>query len=141
MKTIYGIITGIILAIALLVGGIFIGKYKFSTHDIEIKDRIVYQTKWKTKVEYREKKPEMTVENYDFFYNCWTSSIDFKEKTETSYSWLIFRHNYLYITAFDQCKENTARYEIGTKGNWKVYLAIAGLGAAAGGATIWYFTK
>jgi len=132
MKTIYGIITGIILAIALLIGGIFIGKYKFSTHEIQVLEKKIYETKWKTKIVYKDNKPEFTQENFDIAVACMESSIDFKDRTE---------NNYLFITAFDDCKENTARYEIGTKGNWKVYLAIAGLGAAAGGATIWYLTK
>ncbi len=132
MKTIYGVIIGIILAIALLVGGIFIGKYKFSTHEIQVVEKKIYETKWKTKIVYKDNKPEFTQENFGIAVACMESSIDFKDRTE---------NNYLFVTAFDNCKENTARYEIGTKGNYKVYLAIAGIGVAGGAAAVYYLIR
>src|SRR4030066_1288967 len=121
MNKIQLIIIGAIIAIVLFTGGIFIGKYKFSTHEIKIEQKIEYKTIWK-------EKPAVnlpfTQDNFDNLLFCAVSDLHFKEKTEK---------NYLYVTAFDACKENTARYEISTKGNWKIYLSIAGVAALTGG--------
>lgn len=121
MNKIQLIIIGATIAIALFVGGIFIGKYKFSTHEIKIEEKIEYKTIWKEKP---AQDLPFTQENFDNLLFCATSDLHFKEKTE---------NNYLYVTAYDACKENTARYEIGTKGNWKIYLGIAGVAAITGG--------
>lgn len=132
MKYIYGVI----IAIVLFVSGIIVGKYKFSTKDIQVIEKIEYQTKWKTefreKIVYKDKKPEFSQENFNIFYESYQAPIHFKDRTEK---------NYLFVTAYTPYKEAIARYEIGTKGNWKYYLIWAGIGMAAGGAALWYFTK
>lgn len=126
------IITGLITGIIIFAGGIFTGKYKFSTQDIKVVEKKVYETKWKTKIKYVNKEPEFTKENFDISFNCMMSSLNFKDYTE---------NNYLFITAFDDCKEATARYEIGTKNNWRVYLIWAGIGAAVTAGTVWYYNR
>jgi len=113
------IIIGAITAIVLLIGGVFIGKYYFSKTDIKVVDRIVYKTEYKTKI-----VKEYTTENFDQLWGCYQSPITFADRTEQSY---------LYVTAKDDCKEATARYQIGTKGNYKIYLGIAGAAAITGG--------
>lgn len=126
------IIIGLIAAIIIFIGGLFTGKYKFSTQDIKIVDRVITETKWKTKIEYIKSKPQFTQENFDLFYDSWKSPINFKDKTE---------NNNLFVTAYTDYKEATARYEIGTKNDWKMYLAFAGLGAVATAGTLYYFFR
>lgn len=128
--------TLVIACLIFFISGILIGKYKFSKQDIKVVEVTHSETKWDTKIEtkivYRDKKPEFNQDNFDIFYNCYKSPIQFKHTVN---------NNFLNVTAFDDCKEATAQYEIGTKGNWKMYLAFAGICAAAGGAALWYFTR
>lgn len=118
---------GTLIAIILFVSGLFIGKHYFSKTEIKIEEKIVYKTEWKTKIEY-----VYTQDNFDALYKCYQSPIIFDERIE---------NNYLSITAFDDCKEATARYKIGQKGNWKIYLTVAGIGAAGGGYLIYRILK
>ena len=123
-----GAITLLVIA-CIFAAGALVGKYYFSKTDIKIVDRVVYTT-------VRKEKPAAnlpaTQDNFDNLLACTLSEINFKDKTE---------NNYLFVTAYDQCKENTARYEIGTKGNWKIYGAVAGLAAIAGGITVYKLTR
>jgi hypothetical protein len=121
-------ITFIIIA-GMFAAGIIIGKFYFSKTDIKIIDRIVYQTVWKEKP---AASLPFTQVNFDNLLACTLSEINFKDHTEK---------NYLFVTAFDSCKENTARYEIGQKGNWKVYAIIGGLGVIAGGYAVYRLTR
>ena len=129
MNKIQLIIIGAIIAIVLFTGGIFIGKYKFSTHEIKIEQKIEYKTIWKEKP---AANLPFTQENFDNLLFCTVSDLHFKEKTE---------NNYLYVTAYDACKENTARYEIGTKGNWKIYAGIGAAGIITGGYLVYKWKK
>jgi hypothetical protein len=130
MNKIQLIIIGAIIAVILFAGGIFVGKYKFSTHEIKIEEKIEYKTIWK-------EKPALdmpfTQENFNNLLYCATADLHFQEKTE---------NDYLYVTASDGCKENTARYKIGQKGNWKIYFGIAGVAAITGGVIAYkYFRR
>jgi len=117
-----GAITLLVIA-CIFAAGALVGKYYFSKTDIKVIDRIVYTTV------YKESAPtQYTPENFDKLLLWANSPINFKDRTEK---------NYLFVTAFDLNKENTARYEIGTKGNWKVYGVIAGLAAIAGGIAVY----
>ncbi len=107
--------------------GIIFGKYYFSKTEIQIKEKIVYKTEYKTKIEYVNNQ-----ENFNALYKCYQSPINFKEKTENE--WLI-------IHAEDACKSSDIKYKIGTKGDWKVYAAIAGVGAAGGGYLVYRILK
>jgi hypothetical protein len=120
-------LTGAIIAILLFVGGVLTGKYYFAKTDIKVVDRTIYTTV------YKEATPtEFNQQNFDLLKLWVNSPIQFKDRTEK---------NYLFVTAFDLHKENTARYEIGTYGDWKVYAIIGGLGAIAGGYTIYKLTR
>jgi len=123
------IISSIVIAIVLFVGGIFIGKYYFSKTDIKVVEKVEYKTIWKEKP---AANLPFTQENFDNLLYCATSDLHFKDRTEK---------NYLFVTAFDACKENTARYEIGTKGDWKVYVCLAGAGVVAGGVITYKLLK
>lgn len=140
MKNFKFITIGLIAAITIFAGGLLIGKFYFSKTDIKVVDRLVYKTKWKTeiktKIVYKDKEPEFSQENFDIFYNCYTSPISFKDYTEK---------NYLFVTAYDDCKEAEARYEIGSSGNWKLYFSLGAITATGAGYGIYrlikYFTK
>lgn len=132
------IITGIILSIIIFLSGVFIGKNQFSTHEIKIQEKIVYSTEWKTKIKVIKDPdtgrpaPLFDQDNFNRLLSCYESPLKFQEK---------IRNNYLYITAYDNCKEAQAEYEIVTKGNWKIYLAMAGIGVAIGGGVALYLRR
>jgi hypothetical protein len=124
MKNIY---YGILIAIILCVSSFLVGKFGFSTHEIEVKEKVVYKTI------YKETTPtEFNQQNFDLLTSWVNSPIQFKDRTEK---------NYLFVTAFDDHKEATARYEIGTVGDWKLYGCLIGAGAIAGGYAIYKLTK
>ena len=135
MEEIKNIIVGIIAVFIIFCIGVIVGYKYFSTTEIEVKEKKIYETKWKTeiktKIVYKEKKPEFNQENFGIFYNCYISPIQFEDWTEK---------NYLNIKAFDDCKEAQARYEIGQKGNWKIYLGF-GLGGFALGTGLYFIFK
>jgi hypothetical protein len=111
------IIIGAIIAIGLYAGGVITGKYYFAKTDIKIVEKEIIKTEWK----YKElRQPVFDHDNFNKLLLCYNSELKFKEKTEK---------NYLHVTAFDECKEAEIRYEIGTKGNWKIYVSI-GIGSA-----------
>ena len=127
-------IIGTFIAVMLVfIIGIITGKYYFSTTEIKVVEKKVYETKWKTKIktEYLKEKPMFTEEDYDLFYRCTIAPIKFEDWTE---------NNYLYVKAFDECKEAEARYEIGTKGDWKIYAGI-GLGGFALGTSLYLILR
>lgn len=132
------IITILISCLLFFTVGIFIGKYKFSTQEIKIVEKKVYETKWKTKIEYvknpdtGKNQPIFDQNNFNRLLNCYDSPLNFKDRTEK---------NYLFVTAFDDCKEATARYKISQKGNWKIYFTFAGIGVVAGGVAVYYLRK
>jgi hypothetical protein len=119
------IIIGLISAIIIFAGGLLIGKLYFSKTDIKVTERIVYKTQWKEKP---AADLPFTQQNFNNLLFCAVSDINFKDRAES---------DYLFITAFDECKENTARYKIGTKGDWAVYLGV-GVVAFAGGSYLAY---
>lgn len=124
------ILTGIILTIAVFLSGLFIGKKYFATHEIKVITKTVTETKYKTKIEYVKNhdtgnhQPVFDQDNFNRLLACYESPLKFQDRTE---------NNYLFVTAFDDCKEATARYEIGTSGNYKIYLAFGTAGILAGG--------
>jgi hypothetical protein len=122
--------TLIVAVIIFFIAGLLIGKYKFATHEIKVITETVTETKYKTKIEYVNNTPVFDQSNFNRLLACYESPLKFKDKTE---------NNYLFVTAFDDCKEATARYEIGTKGNLKFYLTLTGIGAAAGAGIVLYY--
>jgi hypothetical protein len=123
-------IVGVIIAIILLISGILIGKYYFSKTDIKIVTKEVTKTEYK----YKFLPTDLNdVEKCKQAFDCSNSSINFKEKIVS---------NTLSVTAYDSCKEATAQYQIGTKGNWKIYVGVGAVGIAAGSyLTYKYFKK
>lgn len=115
----------ILILIAIFAGGVLVGKHYFSKTDIKVIDKVVYKTVWKEKP-----APDLpfTQENFNNLLYCVNSDIIFKDKTDK---------NYLYVTAYDECKEATARYEIGSKGDWRFYVGFGIAGAAAGGYLVY----
>ena len=110
------ILTGIVIAILLFIGGVLLGKYYFSSIEIKIVEKKVFETKWKTKIVYRDNKPVFNMENFNILNDCYTSPIEFEEHT---------KNDYLHVLAYDNCKQAEARYKIGQKGNWTYYIAFA----------------
>lgn len=121
---------GIILSISCFITGVLIGKNNFSKNNIKIIEKKIEITKWKTKIEYVKnpdtgnQQPVFDQDNFNRLLTCYESPLKFQDRTE---------NNYLFVTAFDDCKEATARYEIGTAGNYKIYLAFGTAGILAGG--------
>ena len=46
---------------------------------------------------------------------------------------LLTADNYLFVTVMDDCKEASAKYQIGTAGNYKLYFTVGAVGLIAGG--------
>ena len=118
-------ITGAIIAIILFAGGVLLGKHYFSSTEIKVVEKKVYETVWKTKVKYvkAETKDDLVLEDCNNLIDWYNSPLEFKDHTE---------NNYLYVTAFDLAKSAEVRYKIGTKGNWILYGSIALAGIATG---------
>ena len=112
-------IISILTIIGIFAAGLFIGRFYFSKTEIKIKERIVYTTVYTEKI-----PPIFDQNNFDKLLKCYNSDLQFKDRTES---------NYLFVTAFDSCKEATARYEIGTKGDWKIYTGVGVAGIITGG--------
>ena len=113
------IISGIIIAILLFLSGFCTSKYFFP--QIRIIEKKVYKTVYK----------EIDKNDTESLFLCYKSPIMFRDTIDM---------NYLYITAFDDCKSNTARYQIGTKGNWKMYVGF-GVGGIIVGIVGYNFFK
>lgn len=115
-----------LLIILLLCGVSFLaGRYTKPT-DIKVIDKYIYSTI------YKDIPTEYTPENFDRLLFCAKSPIDFRDRTEK---------NYLFVTAFDACKENTARYEIGQNTDWIFYGELVLGGMALGGLTYLIITR
>lgn len=125
-----------ILLIGVSVGSYYYGRYKIPA-EIEVREVQVEDTVWKDKYEkLRSKiakmpkqiteteKEQMSVDDISDLVFCYNSSISFEHYTE---------NNYLHVKAMDSCKSTEARFKIGSKNGWKVYLiapviALAGYG-------------
>jgi hypothetical protein len=117
------------VAITLLViagifaAGLLVGKYFLSTHNIEVKEKIIYKTVYKEKIQ-----PIFDQDNFNRLLTCYNSELKFTDTTNND--WLI-------IHVEDACKSADAKYKIGTYGNWTIYGGIAIVAAAAGGYTMY----
>lgn len=128
--------TYIVSIIIFFIVGLLVGRYKFSTHEIKVVTKTVTKTVYKTKIEYVKVPgeikpvPVFDQENFNRLLNCYESPLKIKERIE---------NNNLFITIGDNCKEISAKYEIGTKSNLKAYLTLTGIGAAAGAGIVLYY--
>jgi hypothetical protein len=115
--------TTLLVIAGIFIVGLLVGKFYFAKTEIKVVDRIIYKTIYKEPI-----PTEFNQQNFDLL-NSWVNSpIQFKDRTEK---------NYLFITAYDANKSADARYEIGQKGNWRIYGTIAGVAALAGGITVY----
>jgi hypothetical protein len=118
------LITIIITSIFFLSTGLLIGRYHYPKKEIRIIEKKVYETQWKTEIKYIDNKPVFDQDNFNRLFNCYNSELKFRELTAD---------NYLFITVMDDCKEASAKYQIGTVGNYKLYLTVGAVGLIAGG--------
>src|SRR4030042_1278224 len=112
-------IIGSIIAIVLFSSGVLTGRYYFTKTDIKIIEKVVTETKYKYKNLKPENKPIFDQENFNRLLACYDSPLQFKTNTI---------NNILNVKVYDDCKEATALYEIGTTGNYKIYLGIGAAG-------------
>ena len=151
MKSLKLISIGLFAALIMFIVGFISGmKYISNNDQPKIVDKVISDTKWKDKYltlkqAYDKKnkvilKKNLTPEISKQAINCMFSPLNADETIEMKYSYFVFPRTVLTVRMYDDCKEATARYEIGQKGNWKIYTTIA-VAAAAGGAGIYYFLK
>ena len=147
-STMNKIIIGALIAIVLLTGTFFTGLYFGKTYfpqKIKVKEVKVENTIWKDKYDQLQKKiasmpkqitpadkEKITDNNLSDLIFCYNASLDFKDHVE---------NNTLFVTAYTPCKEATAKYEIGTKGDYKIYLTVGVIGILAGTGLTYYLTK
>jgi hypothetical protein len=119
MKNLKDIAIAIGIIIAIFLSGIFVGRFYFAKTEIKVVERLIYKTIYKEKIQ-----PVFDQDNFNRLLACYNSELKFKDRTE---------NNYLFVTALDDCKEATARYEIGQSGSWKIYAGVGLVGILAGG--------
>jgi len=117
----------ILIIIFIFLSGLFVGRFYFSKTEIKVTERIVYKTEWKEKIQ-----PIFDQDNFNRLLTCYNSELRFKDRTE---------NNYLFVTAFDECKENTIKYEIGQRGDWKIYTGVGVAGILVGGYLYYKFCR
>jgi hypothetical protein len=128
---------GIIIAIILLIGTYLIG-YHHGSSELKVTKVSTSETSWlRTELQHKAKQAaveldktpleEITIdpEVYRYSVLCNNSSLAFSHYT---------KDNYLYVTAFDQCKSAEAKFKIATKNGWTMY-AVVGLAGIAIGTT------
>jgi hypothetical protein len=125
----YFIISAIALIIVFL-AGMKVGSIYFAKTEI----KIVKETEYKTVYKYKDLKPInnpiFDIDNFNRLLECYDSPLQFEARTVESV---------LSVRAFDACKENTIQYEIGSKGNYKIYIGIGVVGVLTGIGLYHYF--
>lgn len=127
MKNLKDITIAIGIIIVIFLSGLFIGRFYFAKTDIKVIDRVIYKTVYKDKIQ-----PVFDQDNFNRLLTCYNSELQFKDKTID---------NFLFVTAYDDCKENTIKYEIGTKGDWKIYAGVGVAGILTGGYLYYKFGR
>lgn len=125
------IITGAIIAIGLFISGLLVGRYVFYKTEIKVIKETVTKTEYKYKYLKSENKPVFDQENFNRLLYCYDSPLLFEDHTEG---------NTLHVKAYDECKEATVQYEIGSKGNYKIYLTVGVVGILTG-IGLYHFLK
>lgn len=136
MSAIKYIIIAMILLIGVYAGGYYHGRYK-TPAEIEVKEIQVEDTIWKDKYEkLRSKmarmpkqiteteKEQISVDDISDLVFCYNSSLEYSHYT---------KGNFLYVSITDGCKSADARFEIGSKNGWKVYMMIPAIALAGYG--------
>ena len=121
-----GVITLLVIA-GIFMAGALVGKCFFSTHNIEVNEKIIYKTIYKEKIQ-----PVFDQDNFNRLLVCYNSELKFTDTTN---------NDWLTIHVEDACKSADAKYKIRTHGNWTVYGSIAILAAIAGGITVYQLKR
>jgi len=124
-------IIGAVIAIIIFIAGVIIGGKYYAKTEIVVKKEIVYETKWKYKELKKEASPIFDQENFDRLLNCYDSPLRFGYNIQ---------NNEILVKAWDDCKEGEVKYEIGTSGNYKIYIAV-GLVGIGSGLLLYHFLK
>ncbi len=124
-------IIGTIAALILFTAGLLTGKYYFAKTDIKIVKEIVTKTEYKYKDLKIENKPVFDVDNFNRLLYCYNSELKINKTVND---------NWLNIHVADECKSIDLKYEIGTRGNYKIYFTIGIVGVGSG-ILLYHFLK
>jgi len=111
------------LSILIFVSGVIIGGKHYSKTEIQIKEVIKYETKWKYKELKPESKPVFDQDNFNRLLQCYDSELDFGYRIDD---------NKLTVMSWDSCKTGKATFEIKSKIPIKTYLTIGIVGVGSG---------
>ena len=102
-------------------------KLLWPTKEIVVKEKVIYQTQYQIPTDL-----VFNLDNFNTYKACYASSIRFETKTN---------EDWLTVRAFDDCKSNTMNLQIGTSTNWRIYFAVAAVGAIGGAYLAWKYLK
>jgi hypothetical protein len=116
-------IIGSVIAIILFISGVIVGGKYYAKTEI----KIVKETEYKTIYKYKDLKPInnpiFDIDNFNRLLECYDSPLQFETHSV---------NRSVSVRAFDACKENMIDIEIGSKGDYKVYIGIGAVGVLTG---------
>jgi hypothetical protein len=113
----------LISAIIIFLSGMKVGSIYFAKTEIKVVKETVHETVYKYKDLKPEAHPIFDLDNFNRLLACYDSPL------KSEYNVV---GNKLNIYVWDLCKETNIEYEIGTSGNYKIYLTVGVVGVLTG---------